>query len=65
LVRAVRSPSSSQFEKLAVGLPGAVRLPWAERAPKPLSLLTSTPTRVEVAKDGLEVCYTTHELSQG
>jgi hypothetical protein len=56
LVRAVRPPATGQFEKLAVGLPRAVRPPWAERAQKPFHLLTSTPTRVEVAKDGLEVC---------
>jgi hypothetical protein len=56
LARAVRPPASGQFEKLAVGLPGAVRLPLAERAQKPFTLPTSTPTRVEVAKVGLEVC---------
>jgi hypothetical protein len=56
LARAVRPPSTDQFEKLVVGLPGAVRPPWEDRAPKPFSLLTGTPTRVEVAKDGLEVC---------
>jgi hypothetical protein len=56
LASAVRPPATSQFEKLAVGLPGAVRLPWVERAPKPFTLLTSTPTRVEVVKVGLEVC---------
>jgi hypothetical protein len=54
MVRAVRPPASGQFEKPAVGLPGAVRPP--PRAQKPFSLLTSTPTRVEVATDGLEVC---------
>jgi hypothetical protein len=56
LARAVRPPASGEFEKLVVGLPGAVRPPWVERAPKPFSLLTSTPTHVEVTKDGLEVC---------
>jgi hypothetical protein len=63
LARAVRPRPNGQFEKLAVGLsgavrplPGAVRPPWVERAQKPFSLLTSTPTRIEVAKDGLEVC---------
>ena len=56
LVRAVRPPAFGQFEKVAVGLPEAVRPPWAERAQKPFSLLTSTPRRVEVAKVGLEVC---------
>jgi hypothetical protein len=56
LVRAVRPPPNGHFEKLAVGLSGAVRPPWAERAQKPFSLLTSTPTRVEMAKAGLEVC---------
>jgi hypothetical protein len=56
LARAVRPPTSGQFEKLVVGLPRAVRPLWAKRAPKPFSLLTSTPTLVEVAKVGLEVC---------
>jgi hypothetical protein len=56
LVRAVRPPATGQFEKLVVGLPRAVRPPWVERAQKPFSLHTSTPTRVEVAKGGLEVC---------
>jgi hypothetical protein len=55
LARAVRLPATDQFEKLAVGLPGAVRPPWAERASKPFSILISTPTCVEVEKDGLEV----------
>jgi hypothetical protein len=56
LARAVRPPASGQFEKLVVRQPGAVRPPWVERAPKLFSLLTSTPTCVEVATVGLEVC---------
>jgi hypothetical protein len=52
---AVRPPASGPFEKLAVGQPGAVRPPWAERAPKPFSLLSSTITLAEVTKVGLEV----------
>jgi hypothetical protein len=56
LAKVVRPPASDRFEKLAIGLPEAVRPLWAERAPKPFTLLTSTPTRVEVAKVGLEVC---------
>jgi hypothetical protein len=56
LARAVRPPATGQFEKLAVGLPGAVRPPWTERAQKRFTLLTSTPTLVKVANDGLEVC---------
>jgi hypothetical protein len=56
LARAVRPSATDQFEKVAVGLPGAVRPPWAERTQIPFSLLPNTPTHVEVAKDGLEVC---------
>jgi hypothetical protein len=55
LRKAVRPPPNSQFEKLAVGLLGAVRPPLAERALKPCSLLTSISTRVEMEKAGLEV----------
>jgi hypothetical protein len=56
LARAVRLPASGQFQKLVVGLPGAVRTPLVERAQEPFSLLARTPRCVEVAKVGLEVC---------
>jgi hypothetical protein len=52
LARVVRPPASGQFEKLAVGLPRMVRLPWPERPQEPFSLLTSTPRGFEVLRVG-------------